>query len=128
MFSFITVVSKNTFFPSGTWGTFSRTVFETALWPKGGSLLLCDYYAPFLSFPISLCNSTFSAKFCDTDCYYFLLLTVSNAACVVVLFLVFHVPCAGGQHLRGRSERVGGITEQLELEGNQKDHQSLTLK
>lgn len=118
MLSFITVISKNTFSPSGTWSTFSRNIFETALWPKGGLLLLCHYCASLLSFPIPLCNFTFSAKPCHTDSYYFLLFSVSNADCVV-FFQVFQVPHAGWQHLLvpGRSERVGGITEHLKLEG-----------
>lgn len=94
-FSFITVASNDTLSPSGTRGTFSRNVFETALWPKGGSLLLCRYCAPLISFPISPCNFTFSAKLCHADCYYFLLYTVSNADCAVMFFLMFQTPCAG---------------------------------
>lgn len=81
-------------------------IFETTLWPKGGLLLLCHYYVPLLSFLIFLCNFTFSAKLCHTDCYYFLF-TVKCWLCCV-RFCVSGTSCRLGASACARQIREGG--------------------
>lgn len=123
MFSFITVF-KNTFSPSATQGTFSREYFlklhcglkEAYCY----SVIIMPHSSP-LSFSSVISHSLLNSA---TQTVIISCCSLSNADCVVFV-LVFQVPLAVWEHLhvQGRSERVGSIKEQLELEGVQKDHQ-----